>query len=844
MAELLYRLGRFSARRAWIVIIGWLGALGLAGGAFLAFGGTLASTFSIPGTETERVNEQLSDELSGLEGAAGTVVFSTDDGGALTDEQRADITALLESLTDVEGVGSVVDPFATHQQLASQGQQLEDGQAQLDAGLAQLEAGQAQLDAGRAQLEQGQAQLDATIAQLQAAGLFQQQASALEAQQTQLDASSAELDAQQATLDTGRTDLEASQEELDLGRQLLDYAAEIRTVSADDSTALGRVVFEADLFGLSSETKAAVAEELDAADIEGVSVDYSSEIATSIEGLIGPSEIIGVIIAGIVLLVMLRALLPAMLPLISSIVGVGVGVAGSLAFSDLIDMSSVTPVLGVMLGLAVGIDYALFIINRHRRQVLEGMDVHESIGLANGTAGNAVVFAGSTVIVALVALNITGIPFLGVMGTVGAVCVLIAVLIAVTMTPALLSLIKGRVVSERARRAVGKTHHAAELRPMRTPRAVLTTVLAVVALLVVAIPSLSLRLGLPDASSEAQDTTAYRAFTTTAERFGAGQNSPLVVTAQLPEALAEEDRLAEQAELAGILFDQDDVVAVAPVGVSDDGDFFAFQVVPSDGPSSETTEDLVHTLRGLSPVDGDIELGVAGTASGNIDISEMIANVLPIYLLVVVGLSLIILILVFRSILVPIIATAGFVLSLVAALGAVTAVYQFGWLGPLFGVHTPGPVLNFAPIIIIGVLFGLAMDYQLFLVSGMREAYVHGTPARQAVVAGFRNGRAVVTAAAIIMASVFGGFVFSHLTMVRPIGFGLAVGVLLDAFVVRMLLIPALMHLLGDKAWWLPKWLDRIIPNVDVEGAALERSHSAPGQAAAPEDEPEPAGIR
>ena len=225
-----------------------------------------------------------------------------------------------------------------------------------------------------------------------------------------------------------------------------------------------------------------------------------------------------------------------------------------------------------------------------------------------------------------------------------------------------------------------------------------------------------------------------------------------------------------------------------------------------------------------------IQLGVAGQASGNIDISEKLAAALPIYLAVVIGLSLLIMILVFRSLLVPLIATGGFLLSLAAAFGAVVAVYQWGWLGAIFGVHDPGPVLNFAPIILVGVLFGLAMDYQLFLVSGMREAYVHGLGARSAVVAGLRNGRPVVTAAAIIMVSVFGGFVFSHLAMVRPLGFGMAIGVLFDAFVVRMLLVPALMHLAGDAAWWLPKWLQRVLPNVDVEGAALERTHPVGAQ--------------
>jgi RND superfamily putative drug exporter len=426
------------------------------------------------------------------------------------------------------------------------------------------------------------------------------------------------------------------------------------------------------------------------------------------------------------------------------------------------------------------------------------------------------------------------------MGTVGAVCVLVAVLIAVTLTPALLGLIGVRVLGKRARAEIGHESHAApKLVAMPTWRAIVTAVISIVALLVIAIPALSMRLGLPDGASESPDATTYRAYAAVSDAFGAGQNGPLLVTATLPDAVAEDEVVATQADLADWLMGVDDVVAVAPVGVSDERDFLAFQVVPSDGPSSESTEALVHELRGQSPIGGDaasadldgVELGVAGGASGNIDISAKLAGVLPLYLGVVVGLSLLILILVFRSILVPLIATAGFVLSLFAAFGATVAIFQWGWLGEVFGVHDPGPVLNFAPIIVMGVLFGLAMDYQLFLVSGMREAYVHGTPARLAVVAGLRGGRAVVTAAAIIMAAVFGGFVFSHLTMVRPLGFGLAIGVLFDAFIVRMLLTPAIMHLLGPAAWWLPKWLDRLLPDVDVEGAALERSHPVHGAA-------------
>jgi RND superfamily putative drug exporter len=779
LARLLARLGRFSARRPWFVILGWVLALAAAGGAYLFSGGQLATGFSIPNTPTQQVTDKLRAELDGVGGAVGTVVFQSDAGAALTAEQQADISEVIAAIGDLDGVATAVDPFATAQEQAGAAQQLADGAARLEQAFAQLE----------------QAGMEPTA------------------------------------------ELRAQQQQLDLATSLVDYAGEIRTVSTDGATAVAAVVFDDTLTDLAPEVKNAVAAELDGAGIDGVTVEYSSEIANSLDGLIGVGEVVGLLAAALVLVVMLGALIPASLPLVSSILGVGVGVAGSLAFSGVIEMASVTPVLGVMLGLAVGIDYTLFIINRHRRQLKEGADVH-----ANGTAGNAVVFAGATVVIALLALNVTGIPFLGVMGTVAAACVLIAALVAVTFTPALLSLVGMRVLSKRARAQIGHPDHVAVApKPMSTWRAIVAVVAAVGILLVAAVPALSLRLGLPDGSSEPEDSTQYRAYSIVAEEFGAGTNGTLVVVAEPATAVDTADQLAVmdlQVQIEEVLMAQQDVVAVSPAGVADDGELLAFRVVPADGPSSVSTEELVGALRGLSPIGtadhGDVELGVAGAASGNIDISATIADALPLYLAIVIGLSLIILVIVFRSILVPLIATGGFLLSLFAALGAVTAIYQWGWFGEVFGVHDPGPVLNFAPIILTGVLFGLAMDYQLFIGSGMREAFVHGMPARTAVTAGVRGARAVVIAAAIIMISVFGGFVFSHLAMVRPLGFGMAVGVLFDAFLVRLLLVPALMHLLGRSAWWLPKWLDRILPDVDVEGASLERPALPHGTHAVP----------
>ncbi len=823
MAEFLYRLGAAAARRAKTVLAAWLGVLVVAGAAFVLFGGTLATAFSIPDTPTTQVTNHLQEKLPEASGGSGSVVIQTEDGSPFTDAQREDISELVTKAGDVDGIETVVDPFATEADRAEQAKQLEQGQAQVDAGRAQIEE-------GRAQLESGQAQLDAARQQAEAAGAPAEMLAQLDAQQATLDSSRAELDAKSAELEAGAVQAEQ-------GAELLEMAAEIRTVSEDGSAAVINVVFSETQMEVEQETKDALVAAFEDEPVDGLKVDYSSDIAAGVPSILGVGEVVGLVVAAVVLVVMLGTLIGAGLPLVTALIGVGIGAAGALAFSGVVEMASVTPILGVMLGLAVGIDYALFIVNRHRRQLKAGYTLMESIALANGTSGNAVVFAGTTVLIALLALNITGIPFLGLMGTVGAACVAIAVLVAITLTPALLKLAGMKILSRKERATLERDHGASAsagkpetipVREMSTVRAVLTVVLSIAGLLVIAIPSLELRTNLPDGSSEAHDSSQYQAYEAVSQKFGEGQNGSLLVVADLPGNPSEEEALVAQGDIARTLFDQEDVVAVAPIGSSEDRTVTAFQVIPAEGPTSESTEKLVHTLRDLSPIDtedGEVELGVAGSASGNIDISEKLSEALPIYLGVVVGLSLLILILVFRSIFVPVIATLGFILSYFAAIGGVVAIYQWGWLAGVFGVETPGPVLNFLPTILVGILFGLAMDYMLFLGTGMREAFAHGSPARLAVMQGFRAGRSVVTAAAIIMVSVFGGFIFSHSTMIRPIGFALAFGVLVDAFVVRMLLIPALMHLAGARAWWLPKWLDRILPDVDVEGASLERRH-------------------
>ncbi|GAA1447480.1 MMPL family transporter [Leifsonia poae] len=822
MAELLYKLGVFAARRVWVVITAWVVVLALAVGGFLIGFKTLTSSFDIPGTASGAVTDELAAKLPDFSGASGTVVFTTRDGSALTATQREQISALVADGDDLPDVATINDPFASEAQRADQQKQLADGAAKITAGRAQLDAGQKQLDAGSAQLAAAQSQLDQARAQATTAGAPTDQ---LDAQQQQLDAQKAQLAAQQTKLDAGRTTLEQQSTKADLGAKLLALSDGISVVSKDGSTALVNVAFTVPRLELSESSKQAVIDHFESKKIDGADVSFSTDISQGVPQIFGVGEAAGLVFAAVVLLVMLGGLIAASLPIVTALVGVAIGVVGSLAFSGIVQMASVTPVLGVMLGLAVGIDYSLFIVNRHRKQLLQGAEVRESIGLSNGTAGNAVVFAGSTVIVALLALNVTGVPFLGLMGTVGAVCVAVAVLIAISLTPALLGLFGTKILNKRARGRIGHERHQPKpVRPMSTVRSIVTVLVSVVALLIVAIPALSMRVGLPDGSTEPAGSASYRAFTTTEKAFGAGANGPLLVTAALPAGLDDDQVLEKQVLVAQKIADQRDVVAVAPIAVSDDNRLAAFQVVPKEGPNSVSTDRLVRDLRSL-PAVGGITLGVAGQAAINIDISESLANVLPLYLVVVVGLSLLIMILVFRSLLVPLIATGGFILSLFATYGAIVAVFQWGWFADALGIHGTGPILSFLPVILIGILFGLAMDYQLFLASGMREAYVHGASARVAVMQGLRAGRSVVTAAGLIMVSVFGGFIFSESTMIRSIGFGLAIGVLLDAFVVRMLLMPALMHLLGRSAWWLPRWLDRILPNVDVEGAALERRH-------------------
>lgn len=361
-------------------------------------------------------------------------------------------------------------------------------------------------------------------------------------------------------------------------------------------------------------------------------------------------------------------------------------------------------------------------------------------------------------------------------------------------------------------------------------RPVTVMLASVIGLGVLALPAADLQMGMPGAEAKPVSSTERRAYDALAEGFGAGFNGPLTVVADVRGAA---DPKAAAATIAEQIKGSDGVVSVSPARFNPAGDAALLSVVPSTGPSDETTKDLVQTIRAERPA---LEEGtgatfeVTGSTAMNIDVAQALQDALVPYLIVIVLLSLVLLMVVFRSVLVPVKAAFGFLLSVLASLGAVVAVFQWGWGAELLGVEQAGPIMSLMPVFLVGIVFGLAMDYEVFLVARMREAYVHGERAPQAVVTGFRHSARVVTAAAVIMIAVFSGFIGAGESMIKTIGFGLAVAVLFDAFVVRMAFVPAVLALLGDRAWWLPRWLDRILPRVDVEGAGLSRAPALAAQ--------------
>lgn len=596
-------------------------------------------------------------------------------------------------------------------------------------------------------------------------------------------------------------------------------------LSPDGKVALALVSFDHKLADVTDQQRDAVKAAAEPARAAGLDVAFGGDAYNTMAQIEGGSEAIGLVVAGLVLVVTLGTLVAAGLPLLTALAGVGVTMAGLLALTGSFEIITTAPVLALMVGLAVGIDYALFILFRYRRHLDEGLEPEEAAARATATAGSAVVFAGLTVVVALAGLAVAGVPFLTVMGLAASGAVAVAVLVAITLLPAVLGF-TGRAVDrlpiwKRALTANGRTTMGERWGRFVVRRPLPVLLVGLAALGALAVPAASLNLGLPSAGSQAAGTDARKAYDLVGESFGPGFNAPLVVVVDAHGAPRPEQAVQG---VAAKLQTMDGVGTLLPPTVDQASRTALVTVIPRTGPDDADTKALVNEIRDrkaeLKAATG-ADIAVTGTTAANIDVSTKLGQALPPFLAVIVGIAVVLLALAFRSVLVPLKAVAGFLLSITASLGAVVAVYQWGWLDGLIDVPKVGPVVSFVPILLIGVLFGLAMDYELFLVSGMKEQHVHGAAPREAVVAGVRNGARVVTAAALIMVAVFGSFVFGHDPIVQPIGFALAVGVLVDAFVVRMALVPAAMALFGKAAWWFPKRLEKVVPKVDMEGEQL-----------------------
>lgn len=613
---------------------------------------------------------------------------------------------------------------------------------------------------------------------------------------------------------------------------------QVKAVSQDGSTTYVSVKYKVSGMELKDATRDALKESGHDAQKAGLQVEIGGDALMEAPET-GSGEVIGILIAAIVLVITFGSLIAAGLPLLTALIGVGIGVSSITALANVLDLGSTTSTLAMMIGLAVGIDYALFIVSRYRVELAEGRERDEAAGRAAGTAGSAVVFAGLTVVIALVGLAVVNIPMLTKMGVAAAGTVVIAVLVALTLVPAILGFAGKKVLPAGTKSRLFGKGKPAGAQPKANGgtrwarfvlrRPVVVLLVGVIGLGAIAIPASKLEMGLPDDGAKPTSTSQRKAYDLLSEGFGPGFNGPLMVVVDGDKALA--DKTAER--IKGL----DGVAVVMPPMQNEAKDAAIVSVIPKDRPSSVETEDLVHSIR----EGNDKGVYVSGQTAMNIDFSQKMNDALLPYLALVVGLAFLLLMLVFRSVLVPLKAALGFLLSVVAALGAVVAVFQWGWLGSVFGVEQTGPIMSMMPIFMVGVVFGLAMDYEVFLVTRMREAYVHGERPGQAVVTGFQYSARVVVAAAVIMIAVFSGFMGASDSMVKMIGFGLAVAVLFDAFVVRMAIVPAVLALLGHKAWWLPKWLDRILPNVDVEGESLRKhlGDSGAGSGSGPVDGPD-----
>lgn len=612
-----------------------------------------------------------------------------------------------------------------------------------------------------------------------------------------------------------------------------------RLVSPDQNLGLGTVQWQAPIGEVDDSALGGLKDAMRAAQEAGVVVEYSGSVypghKVSVPHL---PEIIGIVVAFVILLITFGAVVAAGLPIITACIGVGIGAMGIFAAAALVEMPTAALSLALMLGLSCGIDYALFILNRYRNNLLLLKPMEESVALAVGTAGGAVVFAALTVVIALCGLSIVGIPFLTYMGLAAAASVLIAMLIAITLLPALIG-VAGRRVAKFIRpplqpQRAKEVAQVAAFTPHRTMgarwgRFVVAyrkplLVVGTAVLILIGLPTFGMHLGLPSGSSQPESNTSRKAYDLTSQHLGPGFNGPLLVVADLTRA----DDPNAAAVVADNLGREEGVVMAAP-GPSQNG-VAIIQVIPETGPNDTATADLVKRIRAdRAAIEGatGATILVGGNTASNIDTSDKLAAALPVFLLVVIGLAFVLLTIAFRAALVPLTSIVGFLLSVFAALGVQVAVFQWGWGAALLGI-TPGETISFLPIIVLAIIFGLSSDYQVFVVSRMKEELSRTDDALDAVRNGVGLSARVVTAAALIMFGVFLAFLAGGDPIIKSVGLTLAVGVFLDAFVVRLTLIPAIMSIVGRRMWAHSRWFAKYVPDLDIEGTALEARDRAP----------------
>ena len=662
-------------------------------------------------------------------------------------------------------------------------------------------------------------------------------------------------------------------------------------ISQDGTIAYVNVEFPQDTdFEVMSDVRDEILDELP--DVDGLRVELGGFVFAEFEE--PTSEALGLAFAIVILIVAFGSVLAMGLPVAVALIGIGIGGAGVVLFSNWIEVPEFAPFIGVMIGLGVGIDYALLVVTRHREQLHAGHSVRESVMIAMDTAGRSVLFAGATVVISLLGMLFMGIGFIQGLAVTAALTVALVVAASLTLLPALLGFAGMNVERTRWRGllaasfiAVGLVGVGLDLAPLMLgfPIAIVLLVLGffvpalkkevqhrppkpreetlawrwsrviqhrpwpfaiggALVLLILAAPVISLRLAFSDESNYAEDTTTRQAYDLLVDGFGEGFNGPLFLAAEVPEG-------ADLASLAAVnqaLEADPEVVAVMGPQPSEDGSAVRWFIAPAHGPQAEVTESLVQRLREdvLPPVEDEtgVELNVTGIVAANIDASAMMAERLPIFFGAVLILSFLLLMFVFRSLLVPLKAVIMNLLSIGAAYGIMVALYQWGWLGDLTGV-APAPIEPWMPMMLFAIVFGLSMDYEVFLLSRIREEWLRTGDSRTSVANGLAATARVITAAAAIMVVVFGSFILENDRTFKLMGTGLATAILLDATIVRLLLVPATMELLGDKNWWLPKWLDRILPNIDVEGHYDDEDDAGPAAgpgSAGPEQQAVPVG--